>query len=693
MEEAQVQTVVELVGLLPGNVGVGQGGGGVGRAGDQAAVALTQGIVGAAKHFEGGIILHVVVTRHTIGRSQLQVGKGVGNGLHPGFLSDSPTEGNGGEPGVHIVAQEEGGTVQTDGGRSQVPVLVAVGGTGQPGLQDLVRIAEGAGAGAIAVVAGRNLEDRGGVQGVDVVRREAGSGHRDPLHAGFFHRETGQEVEFVGPLVEVIVEGVLREEVDIQGAEVACLRRGSVLERVNVRIIIGRSETHVETIGSSEGQVRGQDNLEVGVGKGRETLSGALGIGHHALGVVVGAVERAHVLVPDGVAVLVRAVGRGGDGVEVGSTGKTSVAAGEGGRPGVVLHGKEGRRAVEVDEVVAGALRFLIVAGDVVAEGDPGVEFHIKTGAEAQLLHLVLEHDTLIPGVVRRGVLLHPLSAAAHGKLHGSDPSNVPEGFPLPVRGADVLLNPGRGPVLALHGRAAHGLFRNLEIEVVRGGNHIVKLVSVLSALIGLEGVGGLFGVTGLGGDHNDTIRSPGSIDGGGGRILQDFNGLDVTGVDVGKAVGLRETVHDDQRRAACRNGTGASHADGRGHTHLGGDVVDIEAGNTSLQGVGDIGDRKVNQGLTTDLGDRTGEVGLCLGAVTDHHGIVQQRGVHFHHDVDLAPLLHGNLDVIVSDVSENQYRICACNRNGIITVKICAYAVHGSLLHHGHADKRSIVV
>ena len=64
-----------------------------------------------------------------------------------------------------------------------------------------------------------------------------------------------------------------------------------------------------------------------------------------------------------------------------------------------------------------------------------------------------------------------------------------------------------------------------------------------LPAHIAVIGNGGFAGFTAFGGNHDDTVGSPGSIDGGGRSVFQYVHRHDVAGVDAGQGVVGRQRV------------------------------------------------------------------------------------------------------------------------------------------------------
>ena len=138
----------------------------------------------------------------------------------------------------------------------------------------------------------------------------------------------------------------------------------------------------------------------------------------------------------------------------------------------------------------------------------------------------------------------------------------------------------------------------------------------------------GLAALTLLGGDHDHTVCSTGTVQRGGGRILQDGHRLDIGGVDGVQRTVVRHTIHNIQRV---------------GHTGHGGDTTDLDAGVTArvtfvvhdldtgghtLQGLDETGTGNLVQLLSLDDTGRTGEAGFLGSTIRDNDGFIQGKRV-----------------------------------------------------------------
>ena len=163
-------------------------------------------------------------------------------------------------------------------------------------------------------------------------------------------------------------------------------------------------------------------------------------------------------------------------------------------------------------------------------------------------------------------------------------------------------------------------------------------------------------GTAALGGHEDDAGGATGTVQGGGSRILQDGDALDVTLRDVGQAGRIRSAVDDDERIG--RSGQGGDTADvdaTAAGTRGAGGTLHLETGNLADQGVGNIGRRALLQFIGFHHGRGAGE-GLLRGRTeSDDDGFVQQIGVLFHDDVDDTTSFHRNLLADEADVRDGQ--------------------------------------
>ena len=157
------------------------------------------------------------------------------------------------------------------------------------------------------------------------------------------------------------------------------------------------------------------------------------------------------------------------------------------------------------------------------------------------------------------------------------------------------------------------------------------------------EGNPALLALALLRGDHDDAVRGAGAVQGGGGRILEDGHGLDVTrgdGVDVTR---IGHPVHHVQRRARGVHGADTADVDGTAVTRLAAGVDDLDTRAEALEGLGDIGRRNLLDVLLLDDRRRSGEGSLGCRTVRHDDGLVEHLGVIHEDDVDDPPSVDGD--------------------------------------------------
>ena len=143
--------------------------------------------------------------------------------------------------------------------------------------------------------------------------------------------------------------------------------------------------------------------------------------------------------------------------------------------------------------------------------------------------------------------------------------------------------------------------------------------------------------------DHDDAIRGAGAVQGGGGRVLEDGHGLDVTrgdGIDVTR---IGHPVHHVQRRARRIHGADTADVDGAAVTRLAAGVDDLDTRAEALEGLGDIGSRDLLDVLLLDDRRRSGEGSLGCRTVCHDDGLVEHLGVIREDDVDDPPPVDGD--------------------------------------------------
>ena len=173
---------------------------------------------------------------------------------------------------------------------------------------------------------------------------------------------------------------------------------------------------------------------------------------------------------------------------------------------------------------------------------------------------------------------------------------------------------------------------------------------------LSLEGDVRLGRETALGGDHDDTVRTSGSVDRCGRGVLQHRDALDVFRVDVIEVGHCTcHSVHDDERLIRGCDGTGSADTDGSRCTRFTGCGHDIHSRDTSLEGLvyGQAWSLLHIRHLHTS--DRAGEVRLLHLSITDHYNLVQ-RVVRVREELHLDVTLSENIDIL-RQISEKGYR------------------------------------
>ena len=181
-------------------------------------------------------------------------------------------------------------------------------------------------------------------------------------------------------------------------------------------------------------------------------------------------------------------------------------------------------------------------------------------------------------------------------------------------------------------------------LDVLLARHHRI-LDGLLEGGVGVEGhLRSLALDTLVGGDEDDTVGAAGTVDGGGGGVLEDVHALDVTRGDVGEGSHERHAVEDDERVVGGGQGTLAADADLHRGTRLGVRLGHLDTGDAAFEGAGDITGGNRAEVITAHGGDGAGHILAAGRTVTDHDRGFQLLGVIFEDDVDLAAGLDGNL-------------------------------------------------
>ena len=148
--------------------------------------------------------------------------------------------------------------------------------------------------------------------------------------------------------------------------------------------------------------------------------------------------------------------------------------------------------------------------------------------------------------------------------------------------------------------------------------------------------------LAGLRGHEHDAVTGLGSIDGRGGGIFQDLDGLDHFRIQILDVVHL-QAVHDEERSQGTGIGGITADADIGPLARRAGSVDDLDTGGLALEGGGRVGGGAVLEVFTADGSHGTGQVALFLDAVTDHDGLVKEHRILLEDDAELGLVPDGN--------------------------------------------------
>ena len=244
-----------------------------------------------------------------------------------------------------------------------------------------------------------------------------------------------------------------------------------------------------------------------------------------------------------------------------------------------------------------------------------------------------------------------------------------------------------------------------LGIHDVEGGIQRLHTERVLTGI----GHRAVPGTTFLGRDDDNARHRARTVDGSRGTVLQDFEALDIVGVQAGdgggdQGVGITgaqvlgihfndvfhdDAIHDPQRLGGAVDGGGTTDADLRGGTERTGDVLHGDTGHTSFQGTGDIGDTVQFRLVGVHLDGGSGENAAVHRGHTGDDRLLQHLGVRLQGDADIVPGGNGRIAV----THEGDHEILRALRHFVedkVTVQVCEGADLGLSFHrHERADDR----
>ena len=206
-------------------------------------------------------------------------------------------------------------------------------------------------------------------------------------------------------------------------------------------------------------------------------------------------------------------------------------------------------------------------------------------------------------------------------------------------------------------------------------------------------------GLTALGRHDDDTVSGTGTVEGRSGRTLQDGHALDVIRGDVGDTAGghrvtlrgdilggQRNSVDDVQRLVATVDGAETADGHGVGRTRIGGGRRNLQTGDLTGKGGGDIRGTLADDVLALDRRGGVAEGLLGTGdAHRDDHRLVQTHRILFQDHVNAVGRADRNTDGLHSEEGELQSAAIP-DIHGVITVQIG----DGSCRSAFHNDRRS---
>ena len=201
-----------------------------------------------------------------------------------------------------------------------------------------------------------------------------------------------------------------------------------------------------------------------------------------------------------------------------------------------------------------------------------------------------------------------------------------------------------------------------------------------------------LAGVTALGGDDDDAVRTAHTEHRRGGGVLQDGQAFDFIRVH-----GVQRTLdtidQDERRRVGVGKGTYASDVDlSVVFTRLTGLLHSGNTRHLSRQDVGNIGHRRLDQGLVVNGGQSAGHRRFGLGTVRDHHSGVDRLGVLQEHDGKRTLFTHRDHLGDITQGGNLQHRILSGNGKREASVHVGSHTGGRPLQGDARTDYRQTV-
>ena len=508
-EEAEVETGVHLFLALPAEVGVGVARGSVAASPVAVVVVMALGF-----HEKQRLVVgEVLVAGDAVAHTELEFVEPA-LVLEPFFLTDAPAEADCREERPLVVLSEAGGAVVTKGDGGEValgPVVhhaaeegyVAAGFlVGRHVRESLFQRAAGADVVGLVKVGVEAGVLQGGVPAVVLLVGVTGDG----LH--------GVKPEKTGVLEHALPLKVGGGGVGDVGLAIFADEAGIVLGAVFAALVALGLPAH-EVVPF---EALHRKHVEYGAHRGAEGVD---------VSFVVALVEHGH-----GVVVVHGAV----DTVVATRKGVVGIVDWLGG----VVH--EGL----TEDVVVGRGVLAVEVVEVVVEREPAFEgLLMDVALDEVFAHVVLLQQTLVLFDVGHGTMAERLAAARHRKAVLVAERNAGDLFePVgigPVERADVTGGILVDHVLELGGGEGHR---------ARGDRLHAGLAVVFDRSLACLGPAG--------GDDDNTVGAAGTVDGGGGAVLEHVDGFDLLEVDAAD-VGIGHAVDDDERALTGSECSGAS--------------------------------------------------------------------------------------------------------------------------------------
>ena len=521
--------------------------------------------------------------------------------------------------------RQTAGIVPAIGGGHEVTVVEAVGDT-----TDKSDVAVHVEIVAVDILRGSELHElhlRGFVRQADAVAAEA-------LLLLVVDRESAERAHRMLAESTVIGDGVLASPLEITGSINTQPVTGLTLTNLRTAGAEGLGVAVVHVDGEQGGQFETTDRSDMDTARAPEI--------HAVAPFVTGQqqTQRVHGITVDigeVAAVLGNVLRILGGGTAKDSGVRTRRGIGLGGR----RHPEGGEDDTRMRGVVVDTAAEAVVIGHGLGELEPLVHLVFTLETDAQILLVGTHHDTLVVLIVegetalehvgtvveRHGValvgsdaeaLVHEVGALhAHPRVDG----RIPTG-----RQADagVLVGDGLHPDFFLR-REGLG-------KVVGAADPGDRVILHMDTLVGL-----------LGGDEDNTAGTgSGTVDSGGGRVLQDDDALDVVHGNDG---GARDAVHDPQHGVTVAGALATDdHALSAGR--LTAIVGDDHARDLALQHEGRGRHRPLDD-LVSVVHDTHGSgqvLLLGLGAVTEGDGLLQDFDILFQDHINGCASIHGDL-------------------------------------------------